>query len=64
MLIKLFTPQKLQLFEGGGYLKVDVAKNWFKIVFFLTFNLFGTSYNIHGGLPKGLTFLGCRYMKG
>ena len=53
MLMKLFTPQKLQLFEDGGYLKVDVAKNRFKIVFFLTFNLFSTSYNIQMGVGGG-----------
>ena len=64
MLLKLFTPQKLQLFEGGVYLQVDVAK----IVFFLTLNFFGTSLNIRGGgggggggaLPKRLTFSGSR----
>ena len=63
-LMKLYTPQKLPLFEGGVYLKVVVARNCFKIVFLFTFNLFGTFYNIWGGLPKGLTFSGCRYMKG
>ena len=47
--MKLFTPQKLPLFEGGVYLKVVVAKNCFKIVFLFTFNLFGTFYNIWGG---------------
>ena len=48
MLMKLFTPQKLPLFEVGVYLKVVVARNCFEIVFFITFNLFGTSYNMRG----------------
>ena len=46
--MKLFTPQKLPLFEVGVYLKVLVARNCVKIVFFITFNLFGTSYNMRG----------------
>ena len=56
-LMKLYTPQKLPLFEGGVYLKVVVTMNCFKIVFLFTFNLFGTFYSIWGGSAwKGYLF--------
>ena len=62
--MKLFTPQKLPLFEGGVYLKVVVAKNCFKLFSSLLLIFLVLSIIYGEAPPKRVTFSGFRYMKG